>query len=137
MLLSLMFVLWFYYIDEKSAICQYINMFEKRKNVRFDTHARARIAKLFHEDALLKDLSVTGCRIESTVFADIELHSLHTIEIIPDAASNIGSFEITAEARWIQKGEYSFEAGFLITSSPTGKHFQQFVDYLGWRPKTE
>jgi hypothetical protein len=127
----------FYYIDEKSAIRQDNKMFEKRKNERFNTHARVRMPKVFQGDALLKDLSVTGCRIESTVFADIELHSLHTIEIIPEAASNIDPFYITAEARWIRMGEYSFEAGFLISSSPTGKHFQQYVDYLGWRPKTE
>jgi hypothetical protein len=111
-------------------------MLEKRKNARFNAYALARMPRVFHGDALLKNLSITGCRIESTVFADIKPYSLHTIEIIPESASNISPFEIMAEARWIRMGEYSFEAGFLIASSPTGKHFQQYVDYLGWRPQT-
>jgi hypothetical protein len=88
---------------------------------------------VFEGDALLKDLSVTGCCIECTMVVDIKPDMVYKIEILPEAASNIGSFELKAEARWIRAGGYSCEAGFLIVASPKGKLFQRYVDYLVWR----
>jgi hypothetical protein len=106
---------------------------ENRKTTRYQTTARARIHGVFEGDALLKDLSITGCCIESTVFADLRPGVLYMVEIIPEAASSIGKFELSAEIRWLRTGEGASEAGFTITSSPSGKQFQRYVDYLVWR----
>jgi hypothetical protein len=108
-------------------------MMEKRKQIRYTTQARARIASVFAGDVLLKDISVTGCGIESTVFMDIKLNHQYKIDILPEAASKIGPFELVVEALWIRTSGYSFEAGFIIVESPKGKHFQRYVDYLSWR----
>ncbi|MDR2402863.1 MAG: PilZ domain-containing protein [Spirochaetaceae bacterium] len=108
-------------------------MFNERKSVRYITHALARIEGVIEGDALLKDISVTGCCIECTMVVDIKPNKVYKITILPEAASNIGSFELKAEARWIQTGGYSCEAGFLIVASPKGKLFQRYVDYLVWR----
>jgi hypothetical protein len=108
-------------------------MMEKRKQPRYNTQARVRFNEIFDGDALLKDISVIGCGIESTVFMEINLNNQYKMEIQPEAASKIGRFEITVEVQWIRTGGYSFEAGFTIVEFPKGKHFQRYVDYLSWR----
>jgi hypothetical protein len=108
-------------------------MMENRKQPRYNTQARVQFTDVFDGDALLKDISVIGCGIESTVFMDIKPNSRYKMEIQPEAASKIGHFEITVEVQWIRTGGYSFEAGFTIIESPKGRHFQRYVDYLSWR----
>jgi hypothetical protein len=111
-------------------------MFIQRKSVRYLSHARARIANAFEGDALLKDLSVTGCCIECTMYVDLKPNTAYKIEIMPEAASEIGNFELTAESRWVWMGGYSCEVGFMITASPKGKLFQRYVDYLSYRSQS-
>jgi hypothetical protein len=121
-------------VDERPFIRQYkVNMFNERKSTRYPTHARARIPSVFEVEAFLRDISITGCCIECTVNIDIKPNAPYKIEIIPEAAAGIGSFEITAESRWVRIGGYSCEVGFRITASPKGKLFQRYVDYLTWR----
>jgi hypothetical protein len=110
-------------------------MFNERKSVRYLSHARARITGVFEGEALLKDLSVTGCCIECTMVVDIKPNVVYKIEILPEDTSNIGNFDLKAEARWTRMGGYSCEVGFLVVSSPKGKLFQRYVDYLAWRSK--
>jgi hypothetical protein len=108
-------------------------MMEKRKQIRYTTQARARIDSVFDGDVLLKDISVTGCGIESTVFMDIKRNDRYKMDILPEEISKIGRFELVVEALWVRTSGYFFEAGFAIVESPKGKHFQRYVDYLSWR----
>ncbi|QQO09895.1 PilZ domain-containing protein [Breznakiella homolactica] len=112
-------------------------MFNKRKNIRYQTLARVHLPGLFEGEAMLKDLSVTGCGIESTEFVDIKMDKKYKIQIIPEAAAKIDSFELIVEPRWIRTGEYSCEIGFYVVKSPKGKLFQRYVDYLDWRASAQ
>jgi hypothetical protein len=111
-------------------------MFEKRKNTRYPTLARALIPKVSDGEALLKDLSITGCCIEYTMFVDIKSNEEYTIQILPDSAAGIGSFEIQVSCRWIRMSGYSCEIGFAISISPKGRDFHRYVEYLAWRSST-
>ena len=108
-------------------------MLEKRKQPRYVSLARARISQVGEGDILLKDISITGCGIESTIILDLILHNQYKMEILPEAASEIGHFELVVEPSWIRAAGYSFEAGFIIVESPKGRQFQRYVDYLSWR----
>jgi hypothetical protein len=55
------------------------------------------------------------------------------IEVIPEDAAHIGSFELTVQSRWVRSKGYASEAGFTIVASPKGRLFQRYVDYLGYR----
>jgi hypothetical protein len=109
---------------------------EKRKNRRYPSIARARIPKAFPGDALLKDLSVTGCCIECTMHPDVQQNSVYKIMIYPEANSKIGNFELSGECKWIRQGGDSCDIGFAVIESPRGKTFQRYVDYLSWRSST-
>ena len=108
-------------------------MFENRKNVRYPTLARAVIADVVDGEALLKDLSITGCRVEYTVFVDVKPNAPYKVQILPDSAARIEPFDLLAESRWVHADGYSCEIGFAITASPKGREFQRYVDYLAWR----
>ena len=110
---------------------------EKRKNQRYQSEAKARIAGLDRGDAFLKDLSIIGCCLVFGMPIDVKPGTQYEIEIFPEEVSGIGIFEILAETKWIHVSDNSMELGFGILESPKGKHFQRYVDYLAWRSGQE
>jgi hypothetical protein len=106
---------------------------EKRKHSRFQSLAKVIIKEFGKEEFQLKDLSITGCRIEYPLDVEILLDMRFSLKLIPEKEAKIHSFSIIAEARWIRVSSTSCEAGFIITESPKGKQFQSYVDYLSWR----
>jgi hypothetical protein len=108
-------------------------MLENRKHPRYRTLARVHIPGILEGDSLLKDLSVTGCRVECTAFTDIMPNTQYQLEIEPESASNVDNFVLAVETKWIRTGDYSGEVGFSIVASPKGKLFQRYVDYLSYR----
>jgi hypothetical protein len=109
----------------------------KRKNLRFPAQAKVRIPEVFSGEALLKDISITGCGIESTMQINIKPGSQFRMEVICEAVSRIEKFDLQVESIWVRSGDYSCEVGFAIVASPTGKQFQHYVDYLSFRSKTK
>ena len=108
-------------------------MTNKRENSRHSTLARARIPSVFDGEALLKDLSITGCCIEYNTSLDVKSNTEYSMEIIPEKAAQIESFKLLVASRWIKSGTFSCEIGFSIVSPPKGKLFQRYVDYISWR----
>ncbi|MDR0587261.1 MAG: PilZ domain-containing protein [Treponema sp.] len=108
-------------------------LFDKRKNRRYPSVAKAQSSGVFSGDALLKDLSITGCCIECTMCPEISAGEKYKMSIFPEENSGIGSFELVVECKWIHTADYSCEIGFDIVQSPRGKTFQRYVDYLSWR----
>ena len=110
-----------------------MDMLELRKNPRYKTLALARIPGVLEGENLLKDLSITGCCVESTVAAEIPPNTQFQIEIMPERVSHIGNFNLMVEQKWLRNDGYTTEMGFLIVASPKGKEFQRYVDYLAYR----
>jgi hypothetical protein len=108
-------------------------MFEKRKSIRYPTAARAVIAEISDSQALLKDLSITGCCLEYTMSVEIKPDAQYKARILPDTAAGIDAFDLLVESRWVRANDYSCEVGFAVTMSPKGREFQRYVDYLAWR----
>jgi hypothetical protein len=108
-------------------------MFENRKSVRYPALARAVITEIVGAEALLKDISITGCCVEYTMFVDVQPNVNYKVQILPDSAAKIPPFDLSVESRWVRAGGYSCEIGFAILTSPKGRDFQRYVDYLAWR----
>ena len=87
---------------------------EKRKDARFSTIANVVIKELGKEIFQLKDLSITGCRLEYPIDTEISLDKRFSLEIIPEKEAKIKPFLITAESKWIRVSSNSCEAGFKI-----------------------
>ena len=108
-------------------------MTELRRNSRFQSIAKVKIEGIEQGETLLKDISITGCRVECTAYAEMKLNTRYNVSIIPEKAAEIGEFTMMVESRWIRTGSYFCEIGFSIVESPKKKHFQRYVDYLSWR----
>jgi hypothetical protein len=108
-------------------------MKEMRRAPRYPTFAKARIDGFAEGEALLKDLSVTGCRLEFSAAIAFSLADLCRIRIMPEDRSSVEAFEIEANPLWSRAGYDSFEVGFSIGASPKGRFFERYVDYLAWK----
>ena len=110
-------------------------MIEKRKHTRYQALAKVLIKGkgISDEEVLLKDISITGCRIELPANLTIEPNTHYKLKIIPESEAEIESFLLDVEPRWLGAEHSSSEIGFSITKSPKGKQFQRYVDYLSWR----
>ncbi|MDR0997777.1 MAG: PilZ domain-containing protein, partial [Treponema sp.] len=100
---------------------------------RYRGFARVRFSGQLGEESLLKDISITGCRVECTSLMNLKPDIQYTMEMIPEAAAKIGRFDLEVKSIWIRPGDYSSDVGFSIIASPKGKLFQRYVDYLAWR----
>jgi hypothetical protein len=108
-------------------------VFFERKNQRWAALAEATIEGAFSGRALVKDLSVTGCRLESAVPMHINTGEVYMIVVYPEASANIAEFELKAQVQWIESGSAGCEAGFSIKVSPKGAFFNRYIDYLDYR----
>jgi hypothetical protein len=106
---------------------------ENRRHIRYPAFARVKFPDHVGEESILKDISVTGCRVECTALMNLKPDTLYTLEMIPENAAKIGKFNLEVKPIWIQPGDYSSDVGFSIVASPKGKLFQRYVDYLAWR----
>ncbi|MDR2176589.1 MAG: PilZ domain-containing protein [Treponema sp.] len=106
---------------------------ERRSHIRYRTFAKVKFRGIMEQESLLKDISITGCCVECTSLADIQVNSSYTLEIIPEVSSKISHFNLEVKAVWINVTGYSGDVGFVITASPRGKLFQRYVDYLSWK----
>ncbi|MDR2923816.1 MAG: PilZ domain-containing protein [Treponema sp.] len=106
---------------------------EKRKSPRYCTIAQARIPGVLEGDSLLENISITGCCVECTAYSEIKPKMQYELEIIPENAAGIGKFVLHVECLWARSGDYSSQIGFSILSSPKGRLFQRYVDYLAYR----
>lgn len=84
----------------------------------------------FEGEAVLRNISTGGFRMESKTYVAIEVGEHYVMQIKPEAASNLRPFELEVEVRWIQSSETSFTAGFLVIKPPADRSFEKHVEYI-------
>jgi hypothetical protein len=87
----------------------------------------------FEGEAVLRNVSTGGFRMESRTYAAIGLGEHYVMQIKPEAVSDLRPFELEVEVRWIQSTETSFNAGFLVTKPPADRSFEKYIDYIKTR----
>jgi hypothetical protein len=105
---------------------------EKRKFPRYVSLAQA-LVKGFLGEAVVRDLSITGIRLEFSVAIALPLEEKYVIVIYPETSAQISPFEILAQPMWNRAIDNSFEIGFKIIESPKGKQFFNYIEYLAWK----
>jgi hypothetical protein len=95
---------------------------------RYSSVARVRING-FEGEAVLRNVSIGGFRMESRTYAAIKTGEHYTMQMQPEASANVPAFKLDVEVRWIQSSETSFAVGFLITSAP-GNLYEKYIDSI-------
>jgi len=106
---------------------------ENRQSRRYASIARVKGSRLFPGEALLKDISITGCCIECATKVDVKMKTDYTLSIYPEKEAKIHSFDIVVECKWVHSGAPSCNIGFSVKQSPGKNDFLKYVDYLSWR----
>lgn len=104
-----------------------------RSTIRLQSSAKVKLQEIADKECILKDLSITGCKIECSFSKEIIPNKQFTLQIVPERASEVAPFIIVSESKWVNPGEKNCEVGFSIVESPKGKQFQRYVEYLSWR----
>jgi hypothetical protein len=102
---------------------------ENPRPPRYVSLARVRING-FEGEAVLRNISTGGFRMESKTYAAITVGEHYTMQIKPEAASNLPPFDLEVEVRWRQSTETSFNSGFLIIKPPANRVVEQYLDYI-------
>jgi hypothetical protein len=102
---------------------------ENPRPPRYTSVARLSINE-FEGEAVLRNISTGGFRMESRTYAAITVGEQYAIQIKPEAASRLRPFELAVEVRWIKSAETSFSAGFQIIKSPADRSYEKYIDYI-------
>jgi hypothetical protein len=86
-----------------------------------------------NSEALLKDISVSGCCVTSDDFLDVVPKTRYIIDITPEKGAHIEKFELDIESRWIRTNKLFSESGFIIAIRPEDRRLEQYVEYLAKR----
>ncbi|MDR1868283.1 MAG: PilZ domain-containing protein [Treponema sp.] len=108
---------------------------ENRKLPRYSSIASVRIDG-FDGVALVKDMSDSGCCIESLAYLELDPGEIYHISIFPEITANIPCFKLDVKMVWSKSSETCFETGLELVESPTDKELQHYLDYLKWRTST-
>jgi hypothetical protein len=54
----------------------------------------------------------------------------YTFVILPEESSGLDSFELEVEVRWRRSTEHSFNAGFRVIKTPSGRAFEKYLEYI-------
>jgi hypothetical protein len=117
-------------IDNLGAILYNISMLIKRKGNRLGSSAMVQINELLKQSGQVKDIDILGCRVRTEEEVEVFKGDVFKLTVIPEHESRVGKFTFTAEARWQKRDSSGTEIGFLITASPQGREFENYVDYL-------
>jgi hypothetical protein len=99
---------------------------------RYDCMARISI-KGFEGEAVMRNVSPGGFRMESRTHREISVHTLCSVRVDPEDGSGIQTFELEAEVRWVLSNEDGLSAGFMVPAAESGKiapgTFESYVEY--------
>jgi hypothetical protein len=83
----------------------------------------------YEGQAVLKNVSRTGFRMESKTFVEIETGSSYVMRVSPEAAAGVKPFDVTVEVRWAQVSADKFALGLMVTQTEN-RPFQKYITYL-------
>jgi hypothetical protein len=96
---------------------------------RYNSVARVRING-FEGEAVLRNVSIGGFRMESRTYAAIQIGERYLMWIQPEPSANVSTFELEVEVRWVQSSETSFSSGFLIISVPVSPYYEKYIERI-------
>jgi hypothetical protein len=118
----------FFLKKKKAAETQQQGFDVKSRAPRYSCLARIEINS-FDGQAVLKNVSVGGFRMESRTYAALEVEKRYQIWITPEADAGIPRFELEVEVRWILNSAAKFAAGLLVTSL-AARPMEKYIEYL-------
>ena len=100
-----------FFKKKKEELNDQLAVFQKRDTPRFASGAGISIGG-FEGEGLLRNVSMTGCCMESVTYVAIKPNDEYQVKIIPNANDKEPPFTASLIVTWIKSSETLFEAGF-------------------------
>ena len=105
-------------------------VFQMRETPRFASGAGISIEG-FEGEGLVRNISMTGCCMESVTYVAIKPNDVYQVRIIPGANEKIEPFTMKLTVTWIKSCETLFEAGFHVEGGQAGSSpIKQYAERL-------
>ena len=87
----------------------------------------------FEGEGMMKNLSVSGCCLESVTYAAITPNQTYQARISPGPEINLDPFTLRLTVSWTKSSETVFEAGFVLEKGKKDQRLEQYVKQLQTR----
>jgi hypothetical protein len=104
-------------------------VFREREAPRYVTNGSILIAG-YEGEGLLKNISVTGCCLESVTYIAIVPDKVYQVTIVPAANIKLTPFTLNMIVTWTKSSEMSFETGFSIENDQKNTQMERYVELL-------
>jgi hypothetical protein len=84
----------------------------------------------FEGEGLLKNISFSGCCLESVTYAALVPNQAYKVRINPGADVNLNPFTLNLTVNWTRSSEMSFEAGFSLEPGQKDHYLEQYAGQL-------
>ena len=104
-------------------------VFHNRETPRFTSKAFISIEG-FEGEGRVRNISETGCCLESVTYVAIKPDDVYRIKITPIAGENTVSFSLELTASWTRSNETFFEAGFTQKDGSVNLQLKKYTETL-------
>ena len=84
----------------------------------------------FEGEGSVKNISISGCCMESSTYVAIKPDEVYKIIINPDSGENMKPFSYKVRATWTKSSEALFQAGFTLENPQDNAQMKQYVEIL-------
>jgi hypothetical protein len=118
-----------FFKKKKEELSDQFAVIQKRKDPRYALSAGITIEG-FEGEALLGNISVSGCFLESITYVGLKPTQIYKAKIIPNPEDGIEAFNLSLELNWTKSSEAFFEAGFSLGDGKTSPQLERYVKLL-------
>jgi hypothetical protein len=113
---------------KKDSELKAVKFHTAERKTRYTTLARIGVNG-FEGQGILRNVSSGGFCMESKTFADLDVGSSYSIQIIPEGSTGINRIDdLSVEIRWIRTSPEKFAVGFQVLQP--NRSFEKYVEYL-------
>jgi hypothetical protein len=87
----------------------------------------------FEGEGLVKNISASGCCLESVTYAAITPNQTYQARISPGPEINLDPFTLRLTVSWTKSSEMAFEAGFALEKDEKDPRLERYVEQLQTR----
>ena len=115
---------------KEEELTDQFTVYKERDMPRFAANAGISVQG-FEGEGLLKNVSSTGCCMESVTYVAIKPDEVYQVKINPDSGEKKNeSFALELTVTWTKSCETSFEAGFHLGPGQTGAVLNRYTELL-------
>ena len=119
-----------FFRKKEEELTDQFTAYKERDMPRFAANAGISV-KGFEGEGLLKNVSSTGCCMESVTYVAVKPGEVHQVSINPESGEKKnGSFTLDLTVSWTRSSETSFEAGFQLGAGQSGSQLKQYTETL-------